>query len=323
MSRQRSVKRIFSFSSGTLNKLGIWGAVIGSARDRSARLLDLGARGGGPCPAFHVELAPRVTQAEQLDGVIRPAHQPRPEQRVGRHLHTLGELIQVAEVHDLGGLLERVGEAPFGDAPDERHLTALEPGPRLAARARGLALAAATGRLADPRPRPPPLADAHAVRAARGLEARQADVRQLALGRRPPGARPRARARFRFGSGLRLRHRLGPGCRGRHLDEVAHLVEHAPEGRVVRLDHGVLVVLQAQRLQRAALRRGPADAGADLPDAQAPLARGWQRLIAAGLAFAVLPPGRLPSHGPPPPGATCTGSPRLRRRAPWRRAGPW
>src|SRR5207245_953725 len=109
--------------------------------------------------------------------------------------HTLGELIQVADVHDLGRLLERVGEAPFGDAPDERHLTALEPGPRLAARARGLALAAATGRLADPRPRPPPLADAHAVRAARRLEARQADVRQLALERRPPGARPRARPR--------------------------------------------------------------------------------------------------------------------------------
>src|SRR5207247_1446306 len=108
MSRQRSVKRIFSFSSGTLNKLGIWGAVI-------------------------------------------------------------------------------------------------DPRPRLAARAGGLALAAATGRLAEPRPRPPPLADAHVVRAARRLEGRQADVRQLALGRRPPGARPRARARFRFGSGLRLR----------------------------------------------------------------------------------------------------------------------
>src|SRR5256885_6540501 len=75
MSRQRSVKRIFSFSSGTLNKLGIWGAVIGSARDRSARLLDLGARGGGHCHALHAELAPHVTHAEQLDRVIRPAHQ--------------------------------------------------------------------------------------------------------------------------------------------------------------------------------------------------------------------------------------------------------
>src|SRR2546427_13215173 len=99
------------------------------------------SRGGGHRHALHAELAPHVTHAEQLDRVIRPAHQPRPEQRVGRHLHTLGELIQVADVHDLGGLLERVGEAPFGDAPDERHLTALAPGPRLAARARGLALA--------------------------------------------------------------------------------------------------------------------------------------------------------------------------------------
>src|SRR3989442_14812530 len=72
MSRQRSVKRIFSFSSGTLNKLGIWGAVIGSARDRSARLLDLGARGGGHRHALHAELAPHLTHAERLDLVRRP-----------------------------------------------------------------------------------------------------------------------------------------------------------------------------------------------------------------------------------------------------------
>src|SRR6266571_7540174 len=71
MTRQRSVKRIFSFSSGTLNRLGIWGAVIGSARDRPARLLDLRARGGGGRHALHAELAPHVAHAEQLDGVVR------------------------------------------------------------------------------------------------------------------------------------------------------------------------------------------------------------------------------------------------------------
>src|SRR5207247_2504796 len=99
-------------------------------------------------------------------------------------------------------------------------------------------------------------------------------VDRLMCGSSPWGAarraRGRARARFRFGSGLRLRHRLGPGCRGRHLDEVAHLVEHPPERRVVRLHHGVLMVLQAQRLPRAALSPGPADAGADLPEPAAP-----------------------------------------------------
>src|SRR3989442_577754 len=259
MSRQRSVKRIFSFSSGTLNKLGIWGAVIGSARDRSARLLDLGARGGGHRHALHAELAPHVTHAEQLDRVIRPAHQPRPEQRVGRHLHTLGELIQVADVHDLGGLLERVGEAPFGDAPDERHLAALEPGPRLAARARGLALAAATGRLADPRPRPPPLADAHAVRAARRLEGRQADMRQLALGLRPPGLRWRY---FRLGGFLAMGRRLLARLVRDRLDFDAALLGNAP-GRgeaLQRVDGGPHHVVRVRRAQ--ALREDVAHAGA-------------------------------------------------------------
>src|SRR6266508_2414158 len=138
MRRQRSVKRIFSFSSGTLKRFGIWGAVIGSARDRSARLLDLRARGGGQRHALDAELAPHVAHAEQLD---------------------------------------RVGEAPLRDAPDERHLPALEPGARLAARARGLTLAAAARRLADPGARPAPLADAGAVRPARRFEARQRDAR--------------------------------------------------------------------------------------------------------------------------------------------------
>src|SRR6266516_273668 len=318
MTRQRSVKRIFSFSSGTLNRLGIWGAVIGSARDRPARLFDLRARGGGDRHALYAELAPHVAHAEQLDGVVRPADEPRPEQRVGRHLDALGELVEVPDVHHLRRLLEGVREAALRDAPDERHLAALEPGPCLAPGAGRLALPPAAGRLADPRAGPAPFADARAVRATRRLERRQAQVRQLAL--RRLAASPRSR----FGPGLRLRHRapLLPGFRGRHLAEVTHLIEHAPQRRVVPLHHGVLVVLEPERLERPALERGPADPRADLPDAELALAHGRQRLIPARLPFAVLPRGRLPSHAPSP-AATCTESPRPRRHAPWRRAAPW
>src|SRR5213082_3205066 len=161
--RQRSVKRIFSFSSGTLKRLGSRGAVIRSARDRAARQLDLRAGGGRHRHAFDAELALDVPHAEQLDGAVRPAHQPGAEQRVGRHLHALRDPTQVPDVHHLRRLLERVGEAALRDAPDERHLAALEPGAHLATLARRLALAAATRGLADPRAGPATLADAGAV----------------------------------------------------------------------------------------------------------------------------------------------------------------
>jgi len=55
----------------------------------------------------------------------------------------------VAHVHDLRRLLERIGEAALGNAPDERHLAALESRTHVTALARGLALAAAAGGLAD------------------------------------------------------------------------------------------------------------------------------------------------------------------------------
>src|SRR5213080_4708007 len=110
-----------------------------SARDRAARLLDLRAGGGRDRHALHAELALDVPHAEQLDGAVRPAHQPR--------------------------LLERVGEAALRDAADERHLPALEPGAGLAAGPRGLPLASPAGGLADPRAGPTPLADAGTVRA--------------------------------------------------------------------------------------------------------------------------------------------------------------
>src|SRR3989441_9127363 len=180
-SRQRSVKRIFSFSSGTLKRFGMAGAVTGSGLDGAARLLDLGAGGGGDGDALDDELARHVAHAEQLDRVVGPAHQPRAEQRLGRDLDAVGERAEMAHVHDLRRLLERVREAALGDAADQRHLAALEAGPRAAARARGLALAAPARRLAQPRARAAPLAAAGAVRAARRLEPRQRQLRHFGL----------------------------------------------------------------------------------------------------------------------------------------------
>src|SRR2546427_9377842 len=62
---------------------------------------------------------------------------------------------------------------------------------------------------------------------------------------------------------LRLRHGLAPLPLRRDFDEVPHLVEHAADGRVIRLDHDVLMVLQPQGLQRAPQRGRAADRRAD------------------------------------------------------------
>src|SRR2546430_15067603 len=164
MRRHRSVKRIFSSSSGTLTRLGICAAVTGSARDRAARLLDLRPGGGGHGHALDGEAAPHISHAEQLDRSIRPAHQPGPEQRLRRHLDAGGELAQMADVHYLRGLLEGVREATLRDAADERHLTALAAGSRLPAPARRLPPGTPARSLADPEARPAPLADAGPVR---------------------------------------------------------------------------------------------------------------------------------------------------------------
>src|SRR6266853_287941 len=169
--RHRSVKRIFSFSSGTLNRLGSLGAVTGSARDSAARLLDLRAGRGRHRHALHAELALHVAHAEQLD---------------------------------------RVGEAALRDAADERHLAALEAGARLPARARGLALAAPPRRLADPRARAAPLADARAMRSGRSPQSREGEVRELGPGRLRPWLRLSLRSRLRSRLRLRLRHAYSP-----------------------------------------------------------------------------------------------------------------
>src|SRR3989442_2853124 len=80
---------------------------------------------------------------------IGPADQPGAEQRLRRHLDPFGQQHEMPHVDDLRRLLERIGEAALGNAPDERHLPALESRTHLAALPRRLTLPTAARRLPD------------------------------------------------------------------------------------------------------------------------------------------------------------------------------
>src|SRR5258705_881478 len=183
------------------------------SRDRSAGLLDLGLGARGDRDAFDDELPPRdLTGAEQLDRVVGTAHQSGAEQRLRRHLDTLREQDEVAHVDDLCRLLERVGEAALGNAPDERHLAALEPRTHLAPLTRGLAFAAAASRLADPGAGTAAFANPRASRAPRRAEVVQGQARDWGLGALGSGLGPRLPCRFRFR--FRLRRHFLPSFSG-------------------------------------------------------------------------------------------------------------
>src|SRR5438034_332551 len=133
-----------------------------------------------------------------------------------------------------------------------------------------------------------------------------------------PGPRPPLR-RLRLGR----RHRLLPVLHRRHLDEVAHQVDHAAQRRVILLHHDVLMVLEAQRLERAAQRRRLADRRADLLQADLALPRRLLTRIPPADFLAAFASRRVSSHEPSPPGAPCTGSCRPRCPAPWPHVAPW
>src|SRR3989442_743107 len=208
-SRARSVKRILSLSSGTLNRLGFLGAVTRSPFDGAARLLDLRPGGGGRRDPADDELPGHLAHAEQLDRAVGPAHESRAEQRVGGDFDTFGEQRQMPDVHDLRRIPEGIGEAALGDAADERHLPALEPQAGRAAGAGLVALLAAAAGLPDPRARPPAHADARAVGAPRRLERVQGQMRSSG------GALCPLLLLCRSHRPLSLLHR-------RHLGQVAH-----------------------------------------------------------------------------------------------------
>src|SRR3990172_2893824 len=85
--RTSSVNRIFSLSSGTANRLGMRGPVIsGSPLEAAARLLDLLPRPRRRGAAPDKVGARHVPEAQDLDRIVRPAHQPGGHQRGGGHL---------------------------------------------------------------------------------------------------------------------------------------------------------------------------------------------------------------------------------------------
>src|SRR5439155_15220991 len=109
---------------------------------------------------------------------------------------------------------------------------------------------------------------------------------------------------------------------GRHLDEVPHLIEHATERRMVGLDHDVLVILESERLERAADHRRMAAGRPSLQDPQLALPHRRQYRVTARFALAVGPSGWVSSHGRPP-AVLCTESTRRRCRALSPRAAAW
>src|SRR5213594_2319584 len=164
------------------------------SRDRSARLLDLDFGARGHRDAFHYELPPRdLAGPEQFDRMVGTPHQPGAEQRFRRHLDTLRQEDEVAHIHHLRRLLERIREPALGNAPDERHLPALESRTHLAALTRGLTLSASTCGFSNPRSRTPAFANARAMRAARWLQIMQREARKLGFGVRDSGLGPRPR----------------------------------------------------------------------------------------------------------------------------------
>src|SRR5207237_9940444 len=126
-------------------------------------------------------------------------------------------------------LLERIGEAALGNAPDERHLPALESRTDLTALPSGLAFPAAASRLPDARPGAASFANARPVRAARGVQVMEREPRHRRFWLR--ARRARFAFRFRFGGWHLLlsfapRRGLGVGV-WRHLNKVPHLLQHA------------------------------------------------------------------------------------------------
>src|SRR5256885_11730018 len=84
------------------------------------------------------------------------------------------------------------------------------------------------------------------------------------LGARDLGLARGFRVAFSFGLGILLL----PFLLRRHLDEVAHLLEHAAQRRMIRMHDFVLMMLEAQRLERPLHPIGVAVARSHLLDAQ-------------------------------------------------------
>src|ERR1051325_2390487 len=105
---------------------------------------------------------------------------------------------------------------------------------------------------------------------ARGPDRRAQIVKRETRDRRvrARGAGFRARLPGRFG--LRFWHLLLSFLLCRHLDEMTHLLEHAAQRRMIGVHDDILMVLEAEGLERSLHAIGMAVAGAHLLDAQLP-----------------------------------------------------
>src|SRR6266699_5651334 len=86
---------------------------------------------------------------------------------------------------------------------------------------------------------------------------------------------------FGFGILLLSSPWRGPGASvRRHLHEVAHLLEHAAQRGMIRVHDHILVMLEAQGLERPLHARGMTVPRAHLLDPQLPFPHGWQDAVA-------------------------------------------
>jgi hypothetical protein len=160
------VNKIRDFSSGILKQLAnvlkmlrnmSWSRLRfrrfgGFADDhftRAAFGLDLGLGRGTECVRAHRELPGQFTLTENFDAIGAAIGQTGGPQRGFIHTRAIVKLIQFADVHR-DELLREPGviEPALGDAPDERHLTALKTDADGTARTGRLALATAPAGLA-------------------------------------------------------------------------------------------------------------------------------------------------------------------------------
>src|SRR5438034_1792509 len=276
MNRHRSVKRIFSFSSGTLNRLGIWGAVTGQlaivppacsiftrAEADTVTPFTLNFRPTSPMPSSLIGRSGRRTSPapNSVSGVTSTPSASLPKWRT----FTTWAGCLKGFVKPRFGMRRMRGICPPSNPgrvwPPVRAVCPLPPRPAV---------------LPIPEPGPRPLrmrARCEPTGGRRPCSVTRSTVIGFAFARglacdfafvRPPRP-PRPPRRPRSGVfGFRLigAIRLHPFRRRRHHDKVAHLLEHAAERRVILLHDGVLMRLERERLERAQLERRPTDGGA-------------------------------------------------------------
>src|SRR5207247_1167041 len=256
MNRHRSVKRIFSFSSGTLNRLGIWGAVTGQlaivppacsiftrAEADTVTPFTVNFRPTSPMPSSLIGRSGRRTSPAPNSCVVVPST-PSASLPKWRTFTTWAGCLK-GFVKPRFGMRRMRGICPPSNPgrvwPPVRAVCPLPPRPAV---------------LPIPEPGPRPLrmrARCEPAGARRPCSTRRSTVTGLALAFafRRIGAFALGRARpvvfgFRFVGAMPLLAFL----HRRHLNEVAHLIEHPAERGVILLHHGVLMMLESERFER-------------------------------------------------------------------------